>query len=76
MSDYKAIHEELDRAISLLMSSVFERPAGHEGNDVSCDWAPFMQGVMQVARTSQWAAGLHEAHQMYAEVPAKPTTGE
>jgi hypothetical protein len=76
MSDYREIHRDLDRAISLLMASIYQRPAGYEGSEITCDPSPFVQAVMQIARTSQWAAGLHEGHEAYAEKNAPQTIEE
>lgn len=62
MTDYKRIADELDRAVSEIMASVYEKRPDDTGT-WECDPTVIRNGVMKVARVAQWARGLHETHQ-------------
>lgn len=63
-SDYKTIQTDLDAALRALMASVL---ISHEAPQSSVNTHAFVQAVMQIARVSSWAAGLHESLNLYCQ---------
>jgi len=64
MTDYKKIADDLDKAVALAMSSVYETGETGPGNseDWICDSA-LRVALMRISRISQWVRSLPERGQ-------------
>lgn len=61
MTDYRRIADDLDKALSKVLASIYE--TNSEEVAIGCDPNGFTQGLMEIARTSAWAKGLDAAHE-------------